>query len=81
MKLHLNLSHGNNELIEYVMFMAAFEKVSFTKSSCNKTIFAMVLLVWVIPKVSRRSTLTWKDIVVYIFCLNSVDIQIQNMKY
>ena len=38
MKLHLNLSHGNNELIEYVIFMATFGKVSFTKIWCNKKI-------------------------------------------
>ena len=63
------------------MLMATFEKVSFTKGWCNKTIFAVVFLVWVIPKVSRKSTLIRKDNVVYIFCLNSVDIQIQNMKY
>ena len=49
------------------MFMATFEKVSFTKGWCNKTIFAVVFLVWVIPKVSRKSTLIRKDNVVYIF--------------
>ena len=63
------------------MFMATSEKVSFTKILCNETIFAVAFLIWVIPKVSRKSTLIRKDNVVYIFCLNSVDIQIQNMKY
>ena len=49
------------------MFMTTFEKGSFTKGWCNKTIFSVAFLVWVVPKVSRKSTLRWKDNVVYIF--------------